>query len=178
MRGPSASTRTTSRRRCGPSCPAVSTEPMSTGTATKTCRKCGEAKSTSEFHKHANGKGGLHSECKECTKARVRAYYHANRERALARKAEYRRANRERLVAQNAEYYQTNRATIVAFRAANPHIRWEHRYRRRCRKYGLLEPVLVSFTYEDVVARYGPSCPTASTETDYTPRATGGNTAA
>src|SRR6476646_11802010 len=136
MRGPSASTRTTSRRRCGPSCSAVSTELMSTGTATKTCRKCGEAKSTSEFHKHANGKGGLHSECKECTKARVRAYYHANRERALARKAEYRRAHRERLVARNPEYKQTNRATIVAFRAANRHISWEHDYRRRCRRYG------------------------------------------
>src|SRR6476659_7094558 len=104
MRGPSASTRTTSRRRCGPSCPAVSTEPMSTGTATKTCRKCGEAKSTSEFHKHANGKGGLHSECKECTKARVRAYYHANRERALARKAEYRRANPARTNTQRKEH--------------------------------------------------------------------------
>jgi len=77
---------------------------MSTGTATKTCRKCGEAKSTSEFHKHANGKGGLHSECKECTKARVRAYYHANRERALARKAEYRRAHPARTNTQRKEH--------------------------------------------------------------------------
>ena len=130
---------------------------MPTDTATKTCSTCGEAKSTSEFHKNPKGKGGRHSQCKECIKASRRARYEENRDKVLAYQARHYLANQARILAKQADYYQSNKAKIVAYRRARPHIYWEFEYRRRCAKYGLT-PVIESFTRDDVINQYGNRC--------------------
>ena len=40
----------------------------------KTCSKCGEEKSLSEYHKEKKGKLGVRAECKECAKKRHSTY--------------------------------------------------------------------------------------------------------
>jgi 5-methylcytosine-specific restriction endonuclease McrA len=48
-------------------------------------------------------------------------------------------------------------ARLAAYNQANPHRGWESSYRVRCRKLGL-DPVIVSFTHEDVIEQYGDAC--------------------
>jgi hypothetical protein len=44
----------------------------------KHCRKCGTDKARSEFHKDSQNKDGLYSYCKECNRAKTRAWGKAN----------------------------------------------------------------------------------------------------
>lgn len=53
-------------------------------TDTKHCRRCDTVKLVSEFHKDARGRDGLYSYCKECAKAKTRAWVQANPEKAKA----------------------------------------------------------------------------------------------
>ncbi len=74
----------------------------------KTCAACGATKAPSEYHRKQKSRDGLHNYCKECTRAKNKAWVEANRERqALACKNWY-EANRDRAVAKRkAWYYQT-----------------------------------------------------------------------
>ena len=56
----------------------------------KTCSKCGETKSLSEFARQPEGKYGVTAECEACRNTHNRAYYPA-----------YYQANREKKDAQN-----------------------------------------------------------------------------
>lgn len=51
----------------------------------KTCSCCDEEKPIKNFYKRKTGKraGELYEKCKECMKARGRAYYHKNKNRQL-----------------------------------------------------------------------------------------------
>lgn len=51
----------------------------------KRCPGCGETKPRSDFHKNASRKDGIADSCKDCSRARVRRYYRANREEVLDR---------------------------------------------------------------------------------------------
>ena len=53
-------------------------------TDTKTCRRCEATKLVAEFHKDGHSRDGLCSYCKECNKAKSRAWAKANPERAKA----------------------------------------------------------------------------------------------
>ncbi|WP_162794104.1 endonuclease VII domain-containing protein [Streptomyces paludis] len=53
----------------------------------KKCPKCAETKSTSDFHKDSGSKSGLCTYCKECNKAKARAWTKANPEKVKERGA-------------------------------------------------------------------------------------------
>lgn len=95
----------------------------------------------------------------------IRAYsaeYNARPE-VKARSAEYYAQNRDTICARNAENYARPevRARKAEYRAeyhsAKPHIAWESEYRTRARSYGF-EPVIVSFTKQELIDHYGDKC--------------------
>lgn len=53
-------------------------------TDTKTCRRCDTEKLISEFHRDGRSRDGLCSYCKECNKAKTRAWQAANPEKVKA----------------------------------------------------------------------------------------------
>lgn len=112
----------------------------------KTCTKCGDTKTLSEFHLNNTTRDGLHSRCKDCAKAVAKAHYVANRE---AKKA-YARKHRQ----------ETMSATLKrerAYRLANPHVKWEAHYREQSLALGFL-PIVVPFAKADLIDRYGDAC--------------------
>ena len=52
---------------------------------TKSCTKCGEARTLDEFPRDRSKGSGRKSICKECDREKARGYYQANRETVLAR---------------------------------------------------------------------------------------------
>ena len=106
----------------------------------KTCTKCGETKPLDLFHKNSRAKDGKRPDCKLCVNARNAAWELANR-------ADYLAANREQISARAAAYY----------RNAEPGVFWERTYRQRAKKFGF-EPVIESFTREELIARWGDEC--------------------
>ncbi|MBM0235960.1 HNH endonuclease [Micromonospora sp. ATA32] len=114
----------------------------------RTCSKCDVSKpETEEFFRKRGTKdrGGLRPDCRDCTKARDRAYYEANRERYKA----YQAANAERIRAYMLEYkraYYRTETGKAAIQRANR--RWNQspegkarltllQQRRRARVAGL-----------------------------------------
>ena len=75
---------------------------------TKACKDCGEAKPKTDFYKAQN-------ECKECTKARVRANYRRNK--AHYQEYERHRANLPHRVKAREDYAQTEEGKAAAIRA-------------------------------------------------------------
>ena len=79
---------------------------------------------------------------KEERAAYSRAYYHANREKALAQKAIYREANKEKISARQAIYRKANRekrkASKAAYYQANPERKKAHKAVTRAIKSGKL----------------------------------------
>lgn len=99
----------------------------------KICSKCNIEKQTTEYYKHAGGKGGLTAACKECSKLAVRVNYDKNKARinaynkeyALknkdairARQKEYAANNKEKLRALNKKWHEENKEHVVLQRAA------------------------------------------------------------
>ena len=62
----------------------------------KVCSKCGIKKSKSEFHRQANGDGGLNSQCKECINAARKIYYDTHREELKEKSRKYREKHPEK----------------------------------------------------------------------------------
>ena len=139
----------------------------------KECPGCGKVLPAAEFYPSSRNRSGLTSRCRACHKA----YADENRERKAAREREYRSRPEvlERRKKQQAEYharpevaerrratqkkrYDENSERIIArtraYAEANPHVNWESDYRLRCEGYGL-EPTVVSFTREELVAYWG-----------------------
>lgn len=78
----------------------------------RTCSKCGVTKpETTEFFRRRGTKdrGGLRPDCRECSAARDRAYYEANRDRARV----YQKANAARIRAYMLEYKRAYYATFA-----------------------------------------------------------------
>ena len=93
---------------------------------TKTCRRCGEAKSHDEFHRDRKSADGLMGVCVPCNKARVvewRKRKRKERDRNRASVAKYREAHRDEINAKNREKY---RADLEASRAKERE-RWHRR---------------------------------------------------
>lgn len=93
--------------------------------AVRTCSKCRQPKPESEEFFRRRGtkhRGGLRPDCRECTKARDRAYFRDNRDKVLA----YREKNREQIAAYQAaympKYYATPRGRATMRRAA---LKWD-----------------------------------------------------
>lgn len=114
--------------------------------AEKACTKCEGVKPLDEFHRSKTGSDGRKSQCKTCARASANAWDAENRERNKAAAREYRNANRDSVL-----QYHRNR------RKASPHVAWEEGYKRRAVEYGF-EPVIESFTRDELIAKYGDQC--------------------
>lgn len=106
------------------------------------CTKCGESKPHNEFHRHKRSSDGRQAHCKTCRKA----HRTANRD-AIAEKQR----------AYHAENQEAERRRVHAYGKTNPHKSWERHYRQRVRRFGF-EPVVESFTRDELIARYGDQC--------------------
>ncbi len=95
---------------------------------TKRCKKCGEEKALSEFHKDRQKKDGTRNHCKVCVKAwnakyreenpEYMAKYRAeNKDSIRATRAKYRAENKDRLKAYSAKYYAENIDSIKSDKA-------------------------------------------------------------
>src|SRR3954469_8656431 len=60
----------------------------------KRCTKCGEVKSLDDFHRATGMRDGHRSECKNCHRVRMRAWYAANRQHAIANVKRWQQENR------------------------------------------------------------------------------------
>lgn len=97
---------------------------MSSTVTAKRCRKCGEVKPVSEFHKDTRKKGRLRSHCKSCDLADARKWRQANRDKCVASSRKWRAANIERDRAARRKRYAADpgrgRAENRRWREANP----------------------------------------------------------
>lgn len=100
----------------------------------KTCTKCGESKSLSEFGVRSSAKDGLSFQCKPCVRARNKAYYLSDPAKSAAQRVEYYSRNREQLVEQRTDYARRNpglkKAQMAKYRETNL-----ERYRERARSW-------------------------------------------
>lgn len=81
---------------------------------TRTCSRCKETKSLSEFGRGSHGKDGLKYWCKKCTIEYNQAYRTANREKVRAADRARYAANSEKLIARQLAYYRANRVQTVS----------------------------------------------------------------
>ena len=90
----------------------------------KTCTKCDEVKSLTEFYKRENSRDGHRHRCKSCLCAQWKAYREANPEKIKACKKAWRKANLEKAKARSKAYYEANlekvKARSKAYYEANP----------------------------------------------------------
>lgn len=151
---------------------------------TKTCIKCGETKSTTEFYKRSDSKDGLRNDCKSCRKAKSSAAYHANPGPKRAYQSNWRKANHQHYLEYLRNYYYDNRDLILVkkreYRArnlhsirekdrlwakANPEMVRARNHRRRARVRGaFLEDVRLPVLRE----RDGDNCCICDTPIDFT----------
>ena len=80
----------------------------------KTCSICKTPRPVSCFGKHKRNKDGLKTECKDCSKAYMKAYYQNNKERMDSKNKEYTAKNRQRVSAYKREYDKENRENLNA----------------------------------------------------------------
>jgi len=82
----------------------------------KICSKCGSHKPATLdfFYKHKEGHGGLSPSCKECIKARVRAYAAGNVEKKRSSDKIYRQKNRDKLIEFQRLYRRDNWPAVYA----------------------------------------------------------------
>ncbi len=93
----------------------------------KPCKKCGEVKPLTEFHRARDNRDGHRNECKSCWRSLQKQWYQRNREYAIARTQRWRDANQDKY----AEWKRRNREENKPCRRAQ-----ERRGHLR-RKYGL-----------------------------------------
>lgn len=63
----------------------------------KSCNRCGQEKSLSEFYRHKQASDGHLNQCKDCVKTKAKAWKEANPERVKEYKKAYRRRNPDRV---------------------------------------------------------------------------------
>lgn len=76
----------------------------------KTCSKCKQIKSLTDFQRRADSNDGLRGECRECRKNRTAVYYEKNKERILARNKVYVTANKEKVDCYKKQWAQSEKA--------------------------------------------------------------------
>jgi hypothetical protein len=80
----------------------------------KTCTKCNEIKSLTEFHRDKSRKDGLANRCKSCVIAHVKTYYVNNREKVIKNVVVWVSNNRERHNEKCAKWAKRNRGAVNA----------------------------------------------------------------
>jgi hypothetical protein len=94
------------------------------GEAMKRCTKCGETKPSSEFHKDSGRPDGLYIWCKDCQRAKSKAWREANADKHKASVKAWRKANRERARAYDKAWLAKNpdkqREYLERYRTKNP----------------------------------------------------------
>lgn len=119
----------------------------------KTCRRCGEAKPQSEYHRHKRFKDGFNINCKSCRNAESIAYRAANPEKSRDSSKKYREKNKPKIAEIRAAYAKNNpekvkeskrlyalknkeeiKAKAKAKRLANPERQRRARHNRRARE--------------------------------------------
>lgn len=78
----------------------------------KRCVTCGETKQLKDFYQAKDTRDGLTYSCKECRKAKSRAYYARNTERVIKASKAYYDNNPQTCTSQRREYYRRNAAII------------------------------------------------------------------
>src|SRR5690606_1702140 len=76
--------------------------------AMKVCRKCGEEKPLTEFHRDSRARDGLYWYCKPCAIARACAWQKANPEKVNEKNRRWRETNKDRVRATRAEWRRKN----------------------------------------------------------------------
>ena len=105
----------------------------------KRCKKCGETKPLAEFHRATGMKDGYRSECKACARTIRRAWYVANRQKAIADVKRWQQENKEHLHAYRRGYRQRRKA--------------EDRDAQLRRTFGIMQA-----DYEALLAKQGGGC--------------------
>lgn len=110
------------------------------------CRKCGETKPSSDFHKDKSRKDGIRPYCKACMKR----YYEANAEKQRASAREWNRAHPNRVRAYVEAYRQRNpeaykrwpksKETQRAYKRSDKGRAVERAYYQRSRARGIVRP--------------------------------------
>jgi hypothetical protein len=77
----------------------------------KVCSVCLIEQNITEFPKAASGKDGVARHCKQCDRARYRAYYAVNKAKVLLNKAKYQSENPEKHQKYNKKHYNNNKAS-------------------------------------------------------------------
>lgn len=116
-------------------------------TNTKKCTVCERLLSFSKFGKHANGKYGLKSRCRECLKiiqntyykrtakertAYSRSYYKNHKASELQKKKKYSKKNKQKIKARSIEWVKQNREKVIEKRRRIYKIRKWYKYDSEC----------------------------------------------
>jgi hypothetical protein len=94
----------------------------------KTCGICKSSKPASDFNRNASNKDGLHTYCRECAAARLKAWRTANADRVKEYTGEWRSVNAARMKATKAAHHARNKEQLNAKSAA-----WRRENRERSR---------------------------------------------
>lgn len=103
----------------------------------KACKKCGEEKPLSEYHRKRSNRDGYKNSCRDCCNTRGRAYYRANPEAKRQQNAVWRAQNVERHREMVRDHYRRNAEQVLArttaYQRANPErvTKWSREYRER-----------------------------------------------
>jgi hypothetical protein len=74
----------------------------------KTCKKCGETKPHSEYHRHKRFKDGMHANCGACRNAENAAYRAINPEKSKQSSKKYRDSNKSKMIEIRTAYAKNN----------------------------------------------------------------------
>lgn len=119
----------------------------------KTCKECGDEKALDQYHRNKSMRDGHVNTCKACRCDWQKVYYADNREHFT----EYNSKRRAARLEYSRNWNAANPDYQREYAATNPHVHWESGYRRRCKKFGI-EPVVESFTRDELITRWGSSC--------------------
>ena len=81
----------------------------------KVCTKCGKilVANNINFNKQKRGKFGLTSQCKICSKKRIKNWYNENKEHCLEKRKEYKNNHKKEISEKNKKYYNENKEHIL-----------------------------------------------------------------
>jgi hypothetical protein len=85
--------------------------------AEKRCRGCSEVKPLSEYYANPKGRGGLRPECKDCTKARRKAWYAENADHERERVRQWALANPDKIAERVARVAGTEKKKAADWRS-------------------------------------------------------------
>ena len=152
----------------------------------KKCKKCGQWKELSEFHRHKNETDGLHHYCKSCKCAGMRNWNRENKETKQKRDKEYYQVNSETIKKRTNNWYKNNKEKAIEasrkwraknikhrleyekeWRKNNPEITKAQKQTRRAKKYGNGGSYTAK-EWRDLCDKYGNKCLCCGKETKLT----------